>query len=191
MNYEIFKMIHNFSGHNQFLDKIMIFFTNYALELFALVLIAMWFFGNTNYKRSVLYAGGTGIIALFINFLITLVYFEPRPFVAHHIHVLLPHVADASFPSDHGTGAFAIAFALWLRHRKIGTAMIICAFLTGFSRIWVGHHYPFDIVGSIIVAILTAVSIIKFSRFIDRPINMILDVYNSIINRLKKSLPQK
>jgi undecaprenyl-diphosphatase len=188
MNYELFQKIHGLSGHNRILDDVMIFCTNDALLVYALVLLAIWMIGNTTYKKSVLYAGGTGILALLGNFLITLVYYEPRPFVTHHVHLLVPHVADASFPSDHATGAFAISIGMWIRHRKLGAPMLIFAFLTGLSRVWVGHHYPFDVVGSLIVSVIVAAIVSKCSRFFDPIVNKVISVYEFILGKVKKSL---
>jgi undecaprenyl-diphosphatase len=186
MNYQLFQSIHNLSGHSLILDDVMKFFTNYALILYGLSLIAIWLLGGNKSKRSALYAVGTGVLALVVNIVISKLYFEPRPFVTHHIHILLPHAADASFPSDHATGSFAIAFAIWLRNRKIGVPMIILAILTGISRVWVGHHYPFDVVGSMIVAGIVAYIVYKLARFFNPIIDAIINFYNSIFNRKSK-----
>ncbi|MGG3887539.1 undecaprenyl-diphosphatase [Metabacillus fastidiosus] len=189
MNYELFKSIHDLSGHSYVLDHFMILVTNNAIYMFALTLLLLWIFGGKSMKHAVLYAGGTGIVALVINVLIAHIYYEPRPFVTHHIHTLIPHAKDASFPSDHSTGAFAIAIAMWYRYKKIGIPMFILALLTGFSRIWAGLHYPFDVVGSLIVAIVVSYVIIKFSRLLDPLVNSIISIYNSILG--KKDLSNK
>ncbi|MBU8878681.1 undecaprenyl-diphosphatase [Bacillus sp. FJAT-29790] len=190
MNYELFKSIHNLSGHSNVLDNIMVFITNNAIYIFALTLLVLWVFGGKSMKRAVLYAGGTGVVALVVNVLISLIYFEPRPFVTHHIETLIPHAADASFPSDHSTGAFAIAIAMWFRYKKVGIPMFILALLTGYSRIWAGVHYPFDVLGSLIVAIVVSYVIVKLSRWFDPLVNWIISIYESIIgkrNRANKS----
>ena len=188
MNYELFQKIHGLSGHNRILDDVMIFFTNDVFFVYAIALLAIWMIGNTTYKKSVLYAGGTGILALLGNYLITLVYYEPRPFVTHHVHLLVPHAADASFPSDHATGAFAISIAMWIRHRRLGAPMIIFAFLTGLSRVWVGHHYPFDVVGSMIVSVIVAAVVSKCSGFFEPIVNRVISVYQFILEKVKKRL---
>ncbi|MED3933378.1 undecaprenyl-diphosphatase [Priestia megaterium] len=187
MNYKLFEMIHGMAGHNHLLDSFMIFCTNNAIYMFGLALLLMWILGNEEYKRSAFYAGITGVMALLMNYLITLVYYEPRPFVAHHVHTLLSHAADASFPSDHTTGACTIAFMIWLRHRKVGTFMIILGLLTGFSRIWVGLHYPFDVLGSIVVAIITAFVTYKFSYFLNPFVTRLISIYDFLIRRKAKS----
>ena len=187
MNYELFKSIHNLSGHSHALDHFMVFITNNAIYIFALALLVLWIFGGKPMKRAVLYAGGTGVIALVVNVIIAQIYYEPRPFATHHIHTLIQHAKDASFPSDHSTGAFAIAIAMWYRYKKIGIPMFILALLTGFSRIWAGLHYPFDVVGSFIVAIVVSYIILKLSRLLDPLVNGIISIYGSIFGRKRRS----
>ncbi|MBA9025940.1 undecaprenyl-diphosphatase [Peribacillus huizhouensis] len=187
MNYEFFKSIHNLSGHNHALDNFMVFITNNAIYIFALALLILWIFGSKSMKRAVLYAGGTGVLALIVNVLIAHIYFEPRPFVTHDIQTLIPHAADSSFPSDHSTGAFTIAIAMWFRYKKIGIPLFILALLTGFSRIWAGLHYPFDVVGSLIVAIVVSYVIVKLSRSFNPFVNWIISLYKSIFNKMKQN----
>ncbi|MEC0276200.1 undecaprenyl-diphosphatase [Peribacillus frigoritolerans] len=189
MNYELFKSIHNLSGHSNTLDNFMVFITDKAIYIFALALLALWIFGGKCMKRAVLYAGGTGVIALVVNVLIAQIYYEPRPFVTHHIQTLIPHAEDASFPSDHSTGAFTIAIAMWFRYKKIGIPMFILALLTGFSRIWAGLHYPFDVLGSLMVAIVISYVIVKLSRLFDPLVNWIISIYDSILG--KRSISNK
>jgi undecaprenyl-diphosphatase len=181
MNYKLFQAINQNAGHHPFLDGLMVFVTKDALFIFALVLLLMWFFGKDQYKYTVVFAAITGAIGLFINLIIGHIYYEPRPFVTHHVYLLIQHVKDASFPSDHTTGAFSLAFAvLWQKHRKIGFGMLLFALLTGFSRIYVGHHYPFDVLGSIIVALFASRVVYTFSS-IFRPVGqIIINIYNRI-----------
>lgn len=176
-------MIHGMAGHNVFLDDFMVFCTSNAIYIFGLALLLIWVFGNEYYKKSAFYAGITGILALCMNYLITLIYYEPRPFVTHHVHTLISHAADASFPSDHTTGAFAIAMLMWLRHRKLGVWMIVFALLTGFSRIWVGHHYPFDVLGSIVVATIIAIFINKVNKLLDPLAHFSISIYHFLIRK--------
>ncbi|WP_042461957.1 undecaprenyl-diphosphatase [Neobacillus dielmonensis] len=180
MNYNLFKSINQLAGHHPFLDSLMAGVTNYALIIYAIVLLLIWFFGKNQYKRTVVYAAITGVLGLLINFVIGHLYFEPRPFVTHHVHLLVGHAADASFPSDHTTGAFALALAVLFVHRKIGTGMLLFAFLTGFSRIYVGHHYPFDILGSMIVSFVISTIVYKLSPLLEPMANAMIDLYNRI-----------
>lgn len=180
MNYELFKAINQLAGHHPFSDGLMVFVTQKALIIYAVVLLLMWLFGKENYKYTVVYAAITGVLGLFINFVIGHIYFEPRPFVTHKVHLLITHAADASFPSDHTTGAFSLALAVLFRHRKIGFGMLLFAFLTGFSRIYVGHHYPFDVLGSMVVGLLISTLIYKISSILEPFPRTIVSIYNRI-----------
>ncbi|AKL86650.1 hypothetical protein B4144_3831 [Bacillus atrophaeus] len=184
LNYEIFKSIHGLSHHSAVLDSIMVFITEYAIIAYALILLAVWLFGNTKGRKNVLYAGFTGIAALIVNYLITLVYFEPRPFVAHTVHTLIPHAADASFPSDHTTGALAISIAMLFRSKKLGWPLVIFGLLTGFSRIWVGHHYPVDVLGSLVVSIVIGFLLFRFSDILRPLVDLIVRIYEALINKV-------
>lgn len=186
MNIEMFQAINHLAGNHPILDATMVFVTQKSLFIFALTLLFMWFFGNEKYKYTVVYAALTGALGLFINFLISQIYFEPRPFITHHVNMLISHAADASFPSDHTTGAFSLAFAIFLRHQKIGFITVLFAVLTGFSRIYVGHHYPFDVLGSILVALLVSLIVFKASGLIKPIPNVMINIYNKLPGVPKK-----
>lgn len=181
MNYKLFQAINQNAGHHHFLDALMVFVTKDALAVFALVLLLMWFFGKEKYKYTVVFAAITGALGLLINFILGHIYNEPRPFVTHHVHLLIQHAKDSSFPSDHATGTFSLALAvLWRKHRKIGFGMLLFAILTGISRVYVGHHYPFDVLASVVVALITSRFVYAFSS-IFRPIaRIIISTYNRI-----------
>lgn len=159
LNYEVLKDINGLAGDGStFMDHFMIFVTNGSLYILGIILLAMWLFGNTYTKKSAIYAAVAGIVAILINVLISQFYYEPRPFVTYNdINVLVPHDADASFPSDHTAGAMGLTFVLLLRHlNKWGVLAVIFGLLTGFSRIYVGNHYPGDVLAGIAVGFIAA-----------------------------------
>lgn len=81
-----------------------------------------------------------------------------RPYLKHpaHAHLLISRSHDPSFPSDHATGAFALAFGIWLYDRTIGTVLLVLAALLSFSRVYVGTHYPADVVAGALIGIVVA-----------------------------------
>ncbi|MBQ0138886.1 MAG: undecaprenyl-diphosphatase [Kurthia sp.] len=181
MNYDLLKAINGLAGHSDWVDAIMKFATNYAVPVFAVVLLAMWFAGNEFMKKTVVYSTISGIVGILMNYLIAKIYFEARPFVTHDdINVLVEHASDASFPSDHTTGAIALAFAIALRNKKIGWIMMVFALLTGFSRIYVGNHYPGDVLAGIIVGMVVAFIINKLPSLVNPIANLIIKIYNNI-----------
>lgn len=180
MNYKLFQAINQNAGHHPFIDGLMVLTTQSALFIYAIVLLLMWIFGKEKYKYTVVFAAITGGLGLLINFALGHIYYEPRPFVTHNVHLLLPHVKDSSFPSDHATGAFSLAIAVLLRHRKIGFGMLLFAILTGISRVYVGHHYPFDVLASIVVGLLSGILVYKFNSVFLPIARTIINIYNRI-----------
>ncbi len=81
-------------------------------------------------------------------------WFHPRPFMIPLGHTWISHPADNSFPSDHGTVMFSAAFALLsLRLRAPGLLMLLAALPVAWSRIYLGVHFPLDMVGAALVAV--------------------------------------
>lgn len=189
LNYEILKAINDLAGQSSWLDRVMIFATNYAVPVFAIVLLLMWFFGNEYMKKTVVYSTISGVIGILINVLISKIYFEPRPFVTHDdLNVLVEHASDASFPSDHTTGAIALAFAIALRNKRIGLIMMVFALLTGFSRMYVGNHYPGDVAMGIVIGLMVAYIINKLAFLVEPIANIIVSVYRTLPFVSKKTV---
>ncbi|MCI2255225.1 undecaprenyl-diphosphatase [Domibacillus sp. PGB-M46] len=181
MNYNLFQLINQFAGRFPVLDGLMVVISQVSLHIYALILIIMWFYRKENYKHTVVFATMTGIAGLVTNFIISHIYFEPRPFVTHDdVQLLFYHAADASFPSDHTTGAFALSLFVYLCHRKIGSAMIILAVFTGISRIYVGHHYPYDVLGSIMIALTASLFIFKIRKYLSSIPKTLIFMFNRI-----------
>ncbi len=72
----------------------------------------------------------------------------PRPFVMGAVPAYIAHSASASMPSTHASVMFFLAFTFLLRSglRGTGVFIVVVAALTGWARIYVGVHFPFDIV---------------------------------------------
>lgn len=98
-------------------------------------------------------------IALLVNIPIRDFVKRPRPFVDHTgLDVLVKGKTDYSFVSDHATLTMAIGVGLFVANRKYGLIGIGLAFLEGFCRVYLGVHYPTDVVGGL--ALGTAVALL-------------------------------
>ena len=109
-------------------------------------------------------AGFSVLISLAINALFTNITLKdliarPRPFhVSDAIMPLIAHPSSFSFPSGHTSGSLTAAFALYkTMPKKIGVPAMILASLIGLSRIYVGVHYPTDVIGGLAVAIVSSI----------------------------------
>lgn len=181
MNLEFFRAINNLANKNRILDDIMIFFTSYVPYIFMLILAVVFIWGivkkNSKYQKAAINVFILTVINLTLNFLIGSVFYVNRPFVNNKVNLLLPHAQDASFPSDHATGTMSIALGLGKYNKHIGIILTILSFVVGFSRIYVGHHYPLDVVGAYIIVFIT-------SNLYSYKIRGIVDkLYDKIVNK--------
>ncbi|WP_030660662.1 phosphatase PAP2 family protein [Streptomyces rimosus] len=98
-------------------------------------------------------------MALLANIPIRAVVERPRPFKDHAgLEVLIPGKSDFSFVSDHATLTMAVGVGLFIAHRKYGLIGIGLALLEGFCRVYMGVHYPTDVIGGF--ALGTAVALL-------------------------------
>jgi undecaprenyl-diphosphatase len=164
MDFKMFRAINLLSGRSSILDKLMILFSNRIRYVYILILIIMWFKKHT-YKKITINAVISSLITLIINFLIKLFYFKPRPFMKRRVGILIPSKSDSSFPSKHTLLVFAISSSVFFYQRILGSIMWGLSLLTGLSRIWVGHHYPSDIIGSAVLGTVTSMFTHKLLSF--------------------------
>lgn len=98
-------------------------------------------------------------IAVLINVPIRGFVERPRPFLEHEgLDVLVSGKTDYSFVSDHATITMALAVGLFVANRKFGVAGIVLALFEGFCRVYMGVHYPTDVIGGF--ALGTAVALL-------------------------------
>ena len=99
------------------------------------------------------------INALFTNVTLKDLIARPRPFnVDSAIIPLIAKPSSFSFPSGHTSGSLTAAFALYkTAPKKVGVPAVILASLIGLSRIYVGVHYPTDVLGGVVVAFVSSV----------------------------------
>ena len=132
-----------------------------ASALFALVAVAAatWFFarpgGSLRSKLAAASAGISAVVALLVNAVLGHLWYHARPFADHpkQTVLLVHHGADNSFPSDHASVAFAVAFAVLVFHRRLGIVLLAVAVGVGLDRIFVGVHYPIDVLTSVLVGL--------------------------------------
>jgi undecaprenyl-diphosphatase len=127
----------------------------FAVPLVGVAMVMLWMRGPTDRRRAVLLAGLTGLLGLSVVQAIAALWYVPRPFQIGLGTQLMPHVPEASFPSDHATLMFCLSLAA-LRTRALrgwGAFGFGIAIAVAWARVFLGVHYPFDMVGGFIVGV--------------------------------------
>jgi len=98
-------------------------------------------------------------VSLLASWLLGHIFPHDRPFVDHVGYNFLHHAADDSFPSDHGTVifTFALAFVCWHRLWS-GLVLMAVALAVAWSRIYLGVHWPLDMLGGLMVGMMGCLS---------------------------------
>lgn len=123
--------------------------------LYCMILLFAWFWlrGNYDTKKQILKAFIFTSIAILISQCISHVYYHQRPFVMEVGRTLIYHAPNGSFPSDHMLIFSSIAFSyLFSAQRKLGIFLLIMAWLVAWSRVYLGVHFPLDMLGAFLLA---------------------------------------
>jgi undecaprenyl-diphosphatase len=126
--------------------------------LVPLHLILIWVGGERTVRFVALSALLALVIALAVNGLVGALAYSPRPFVIGLGHTLIDHRPNSSFPSNHATVFFAYAASLAIYGRRTLAAWFAgIGLVVAWSRIYLGIHYPGDMLGAAMVSAVAAV----------------------------------
>ncbi|MCA1844960.1 MAG: phosphatase PAP2 family protein [Actinobacteria bacterium] len=157
-----------------FAHALLVAYAKYGVALFAgLLLVGWWSARRAGDRRSMaasLWGGAGALAALGIAQQIGHVVDRARPYdVMPAAHVLIARTADFSFPSDHATVVGAVAAGLWLANRRLGLVAAGLAFLMAFSRVYVGAHYPGDVLAGLALGAGTTLALWPLANRLLRP----------------------
>ncbi len=134
-----------------------------GVAVFAAVLLVAWLLarreGDLRRVTAALWAPVAALVALGLNQLLVRAVAEERPYTAMpHALVLVSRSADYSFPSDHAVMAGAVAAGVMLAHRRLGLVTAVLAVVLAATRVYVGAHFPLDVVVGLVVGAIVAVA---------------------------------
>ncbi|MDT7885019.1 MAG: phosphatase PAP2 family protein [Thermoflexus sp.] len=144
----LFFALNAYAGRVPWLDGLArLLINDYAVPT-ALAMLAwwMWWSGDPVQQAAVLRAVLAVPLSGALLEAMNAVYFRPRPFTDHEVHLLFYHPSDSSFPSNAATVAWAIAVSLKTGNRRVGWVAMGLAAGISLARVYGGVHYPLDVV---------------------------------------------
>ena len=164
---------------------------SWSIYLAPVLLMCGWVRCGKVVRFALLDATFAALIGLALAQGISAIWYRPRPFEMGLGRQLLDHAAEASFPSDHATLVFCLAIPL-LSHtgaRLWGAAFLALSVATAWSRIYLGVHFPLDMIGAFGVASIASLVIGMAGPHLRRRFfPALISIYEMLLRRL--FLPQ-
>ncbi|MGW7427576.1 phosphatase PAP2 family protein [Streptomyces sp. NPDC054813] len=166
----LFTSVTDFARATTWLNAPMEVWTNFGLGVFAILMIAGWWTARRRGAQAMtlaLAAPVAVVIAFAAAEIVKRIVAEVRPCRSMpHAYLVdtCPAPSDYAFPSGHSTVAAASVAALFLLDRRLSAIAAVFAVVEGFSRVYVGAHYPHDVLGSAVLALPVAFLISLASR---------------------------
>lgn len=181
MDGSLFRWINRLANRTGGAHGVLTAYAKYGIALFALLLLATYLDGRRHDDmRAVagsVWAAGSTLIALGIGQLIGGAIDRARPYEAMTgIHLLVDKTTDFSFPSDHATVVGAVAAGLMFTSRRWGSVAAALAVVMAFARVYVGAHYPGDVLAGLALGAAVAAvgrlvvvpQLIRLARWLSR-----------------------
>lgn len=161
LNTRLFLDVNRFARHTAWLHGAATAYITLAVVLLALLVVAGVLLSRHRSSRTMaaaIWAGVAALVAVALNQPLIHAVNEKRPFVAlPHVLVLTKHSADAGLPSDHATLAGAVLAALYFVDVRLGVTATVLGVLLAADRVYVGVHYPGDVLAGLAFGALVAV----------------------------------
>ncbi|MEQ1527005.1 MAG: undecaprenyl-diphosphatase [Gallionella sp.] len=166
INQSLFLLINAAPDASGIVVEIAKFIADFLIWIVPLGLIIAWFRGGNATRQVMVAATLAGVLALLINQLISVVWYHPRPFEMGIGKTLIAHVQDSSFPSDHLTLIWAMAFNFLLHkhQQRVGGFLLLSGIPVAWARIYLGVHFTLDIIGGALVGLISAWVIFRIER---------------------------
>ena len=194
MDYRLYHAINQFVLAHDWLGRAMGFVETWAVPLFALATFALWFLARPGGPRKWKLASASALVsaavALLMAQVIGKIWLRERPFATHPgAHVWGSRSHDPSFPSDHASAAFGIAFAVFLFDRVVGSFFLAAATLIAVGRVAVGAHYPADVLAGTLVGLGAALLVVRTAMpLIERAVHLVERFTDPVMAMLHRSV---
>ncbi|MDQ6726999.1 MAG: phosphatase PAP2 family protein [Actinomycetota bacterium] len=159
----LFRAVNHFADRTSWAHGPVAAYATLGIGLFAILLIVGWWTARADRDLDalacLLWAGAGTLVAVGLNQVIGSVVGRARPYTTMpNVHVLISRTSDFSFPSDHAVAAGAAAAGLVLASRRLGAMAAVLALLMAAARVYVGAHYPGDVVAGLAMGAVVVVA---------------------------------
>lgn len=157
INIELFRMFNDLGKEVMFLNPIMIFFAKYMKYFLLFGIIMYWFTRERENRIMIISSMFAFVVAEVFGAIAGSIHSNNQPFAElSNVNQLIGHAIDNSFPSDHAIEFFSICITFLLFKKNLRYVWLAIAILVSISRVWVGVHYPADILVGAILGIIGA-----------------------------------
>jgi undecaprenyl-diphosphatase len=168
LDWRFYHAVNTFVSHHSWLGRGVSDFEQAMLPIFVVATLALWLFdrpgAGRRWKLASASALASAAVALIVNRIIAAIWDRPRPFESHHVTYVYGRSHDPSFPSDHASATFAIAFAVLMFDRLVGSLFLAAAVLVAAGRVLIGVHYPGDVLAGLLVGLAAAIVVVRLAR---------------------------
>jgi undecaprenyl-diphosphatase len=183
MDWRLERAIYDVSLHHHWVGSLFHGVEQASIPVMVVLTGLLWFCSRPGGDRKWKLACGSGYAAAALGYVIAFaihhIYDRARPYEAHAIRHPWSSSTDASFPSDHTSLSFAIAFAVLAFDTAAGVLFLVVAAIIGVGRLFIGAHYPGDVLAGVGVGLVAAVIVVRllprFVAFVVAQVERVID----------------
>jgi undecaprenyl-diphosphatase len=170
----LFSFINGLAGKIPVIDEFFKGISNDYFSIIAACLVFIWLWFATrdglqrdkNQRAVIAAAISIGLVNVLVA-LCNHFYYSPRPFSelpGNSVNLLFYKPTDSSFPSNFTAVIFAMATPIFIKNNRFGSFLLFLALLSSFGRVYIGVHYPLDVVAGAALGILSGFLSLGVSR---------------------------